>query len=282
MINITGTLIDRLKHTKFTRTQSKIADYFLNNQEKLAGLSSQDTAREIGVSEASLIRFCRIIGYEGFKDMKSQVYSMLVENAFTGLSISERMTQSREKFPHADPSLQFQTFMYQNMISVFSNSKEDFTRVTEILTSSQHKYIIGLRGCRGIALTFSRTLSFMLPNVICLNDGEGMSISRMQDAAENDAVIMFVFSRYYKTDIKYASLARRKGAKICLITDELSGPIHEYADLTLYVSTSSVSFFHSTIGAAVISEYISTLVSRTADYRQRIDERDEITSEQRL
>lgn len=99
MINITGTLIDRLKHTKFTRTQSKIADYFLNNQEKLAGLSSQEAAREIGVSEASLIRFCRIIGYEGFKDMKSQVYSMLVENAFTGLSISERMTQSREKFP---------------------------------------------------------------------------------------------------------------------------------------------------------------------------------------
>lgn len=271
-----------MKRTKFTKTQKKIADYFLDNQEKLGGLSSLEVSQEIGVSEASLIRFCRLIGYEGFKDMKSHVYSMLVENAFTGLSLGERLTQSTGKFMQTDPQIQFQSFMYQNMLSVFGNSPEDFSRATEILTSSQHKYIIGLRGCRGIALTFSRTLSFMLPNVTCLNDGEGMSVSRMQDATKNDAVIMFVFSRYYKTDMKYASLARRNGAKICLITNEINGPLQDSADLTLYVSTTGMSFFHSTIGASVISEYILTLVSRQADYRKRLEERDEITAEQRI
>ncbi len=267
---------------KFTSTQQKIADYFLNNQEKLGGLSSQEAANEIGVSDASVIRFCRLIGYEGFKDLKSQVYSMLVENAFTGLSLGERMIQSNEKFRQTDPAIQFQAFMYQNMLSVFSNSSEDFTRIIDILASSQHRYIIGLRGCRGLAMTFSRTLSFMLPNVICLNDGEGMSVSRMQDVNPDDAVIMFLFSRYYKTDLKYAELAHRNGAKLCLITDELNGPLQEYTDLTLYVSTTGMSFFHSTIGVSVISEYILTLLSRKIDYRQRLEDRDEITSYQRL
>ncbi len=281
-IIITGSLTDRLRHTKFTATQQKIADYFLNNQEKLAGLSSQEAAQEIGVSDASVIRFCRIIGYEGFKDLKSHVYNMLVENSFSGLTLGERMTQSNEKFQRIDPLIQFQSFIHQNMLSVFTNSREDFDRTAEILTSSNHKYIIGLRGCRGLAVSFSRLLTFMLPNVICLNDSEGMSLSRMQDVTDNDAVIMFVFSRYYKTDAKYLELAARNHAKVCLITDGTPEPLQKYTDLTLYVSTAGLSFFHSTIGAAVAAEYILTLIGRKVDYRQRLEERDELTADLRI
>lgn len=279
---MTGTLTDRLRHTKFTRTQQKIADYFLHNQERLAGLSSQEAAHEIGVSDASIIRFCRIIGYDGFKDLKSHVYNMLVENSFSGLSLGERMTQSTQKFQQIDPAIQFQSFIYQNILSVFTNSPEDFDRTTEMLITSAHKYVIGLRGCREIALTFSRTLSFMLPNTYCLNDSEGMSISRMQDVTENDAVIMFVFSRYYKTDTKYLELARKNHAKICLITNESDSPLQKYADVVLYVSTTGMSFFHSTAGAAIISEYILTLTSRKVDNMNRLEERDNLTADLRI
>ena len=119
---MTGSLTDRLRRTKFTSTQQKIADYFLNNQERLAGLSSQEAAQEIGVSDASIIRFCRIIGYEGFKDLKAHVFNMLVENSFSGLLLGERMTQSSQKFQQIDPMIQFQSFIYQNMLSAFTSS----------------------------------------------------------------------------------------------------------------------------------------------------------------
>lgn len=281
-ITITGTLTDRLRHTKFTRTQQKIADYFFNNQEKIAGLSSQEAASEIGVSDASVIRFCRIIGYDGFKDLKSHVYNMLVENSFAGLSLGERMAQSSEKFQKIDPMIQFQAFIQQNMLSAFTNSPEDIHKVVDTLAGSKHKYIIGLRGCRGLAMTFSRTLTFMLPNVIYLNDSEGMSLSRMQDVDENDAVIMFVFSRYYKTDEKYLETAKKNGAKTCLITNEFPEPLKKYTDTVLYVSTSGMSFFHSVLGAAALSEYILILTGQKVDYKARLDERDELTAYQRI
>ena len=278
----TGSLTERLRHTKFTSKQKKIADYFLNNQEKLAGLSSQEAAHEIGVSDASVIRFCRIIGYEGFKDLKAHVYNMLVENSFTGLSLGERMTQSSKKFQRIDPVIQFQSFIHQNMLSVFTNSNEDINRVSDMLISAENRYIIGLRGCGGTAMTFSRTLSLMLPNVTCLIDSEGTSIRRMQDVKENDAVIMFVFSRYYRNDEKYLELAHRNKAKICLITNESPEHLQKYADIKLYISTSGISFFHSATGASVIAEYILTLTSRKTDYRQRLEELDAITSDQRI
>ena len=262
--------------------QQKIADYFLNNQEKLAGMSSQEAAQAIGVSDASVIRFCRIIGYEGFKDLKAHVYNMLVENSFGGLTLGERMTQSTQKFQRIDPMIQFQAFIQQNMLSAFTNSPEDIHKVVDALTSAKHKYIIGLRGCRGLALTFSRTLTFMLPNVFYLDDGEGMSLSRMQDVDENDAVIMFVFSRYYKTDAKYLETAKRNGAAVCLITNEFPDPLKQYTDTVLYVSTSGMSFFHSVLGAAALSEYILILTGQEVDYKSRLDERDELTAYQRI
>lgn len=282
MFKITGSLTDRLRHTKFTRTQQKIADYFLSNQEKLAGLSSQEASSEIGVSDASVIRFCRIIGYEGFKDLKSHVYNMLVENSFAGLSLTERMTQSTGKFNAQDTLINFQALVQQNFLSVFRNSTEDINRVADTLIAAKHRYIIGLRGCRGLAMTFSRTLTFMLPNVIYLNDGEGMSLSRMQDVNEDDAVLMFVFSRYYKTDEKYLETARKNGAKICLITNEFPEPLNHYTDTVLYVSTLGMSFFHSIIGASALSEYILILAGQKTDYKTRLNERDELTAYQRI
>ena len=93
---------------------------------------------------------------------------------------------------------------------------------------------------------------------------------------------MFVFSRCYKTDVKYLELAKKNGAKICLITDDLHKPLQNFADITIYVATSGISFFHSTIGAVTAAEYILTLVSRRTDYRQRLEERDDFTSDLRI
>lgn len=280
MINI---LTHKIKNASLTKTQRKIADYFLYNQEKIGALSSMDIAQEIGVSDASIIRFSRAIGYDGFADLKKHVYNMLVENTFAGLSLSGRMKQSNEKFRGCDTFPQFQNLMLQNLLSTFSgNSMEKLDRIADFLLMSRHRYIIGMRGCKGIAVSFSRLLGFMLPNVIRLLDGECTSLSALQDADKEDAVLMFVFTRYYKIDIRYLELASKRNAKIFLVTNDTTGPLHVYADIVLLVSTTNMSFFHSTIGAAVVAEYLLTLISCGVDCRDRIEERDEITGEQRL
>lgn len=41
-------------------------------------MSSMDVAKEIGVSDASIIRFARAIGYLGFTDLKNDIYNSLI------------------------------------------------------------------------------------------------------------------------------------------------------------------------------------------------------------
>lgn len=277
-------LAEKIKSANLTKTQRMIADYFINNQERIGSLSSMEVAQEIGVSDASIIRFSRAIGFEGFADLKENIYHMLVENAFSGLSLTERMEQNSEKYDgEKDLAGQFQQIMTQNMMAAFrNNSMDDFEKLVEYIIKAQSKYIIGLRGCRGIATDFSRLLSFMLPGVRCLTDGECVSIHSLQDVNEDDVVLMFAFSRFYKMDLGYLDMAKRYGAKICLVLNDLSGPLNSYADLILLSSTGNMSFFNSKIGAEVIAEYLLTLIGRRVDYKARIQERDELLSSQRL
>ena len=163
-------MLTELKICHSLRHNEKSPTIF-GNQERIGNLSSFEVAREIGVSDASIIRFCRILGYEGFKDLKNQLYSMLVENVSTGLSLSERMIQSSEKFQKSDPMIQFQTLAQQNILSTFRNNEKDLETVSELLISAKNRYVIGMRGCKGLATGFGRLLGFMLPNVKCLFDG---------------------------------------------------------------------------------------------------------------
>lgn len=280
---MTNILAEKIKNVDLTKTQEKIAKYFIRNQERIGSLSSIEAAKEIGVSDASIIRFSRAIGYEGFADLKADIYNALVENAYPGLSLTERMNQSTLQYSGEDVDAQFLDLMQKNLSNSFhQNETSKYNQAAELLANARKSYIIGLRGCRGIAAQFSRLMSFMLPNVCCIQDSECVSISALQDAGDDDVVLMFVFARYYKIDIQYLELAKKCGAKICLITDEIVSPLVGYADVILQAETEHMSFFNSTLGAVMIGEYLLTLISRKVNFQTRIQERDIVTEYQRL
>ena len=173
--------------------------------------------------------------------------------------------------------------MQQNLDSVFRDNHLDyFHKIAEYLMAAENRYVIGMRGCKGIAVEFGRLLSFMLPGVHTVIDAECTSINMLQDAKPGDALVMFVFSRFYKIDEKYLEMAKKRDVRICLVTNDVTGPLCKFADIVLMAATENTSFFHSTIAVEMISEYLLSLVSSRADYRERIRERDEVTQSQRM
>ena len=54
-------LIRSIQNADLTRQQQKIADYFVKNQNRVCTMSLIKVAREIGVSDASVVRFARAV-----------------------------------------------------------------------------------------------------------------------------------------------------------------------------------------------------------------------------
>ena len=276
-------LAERIKNTELTKKQRIIGDYFIKNQERIGNLSALDIASEIGVSDASIIRFSKAIGFEGYADLKNKIYDMLVENSSNKIPLTERMRINYEKLKDGDVTEQFIQKIQDNISDVFShNSLEDFETIANAMVNGKRRYVIGLRGCKGTAIGFGRLLSFMMPNVTAIIDSECTSISLIQDLKEGDVVLMFVFSRFYKIDLEYLKFAKKNGAQIYLVINDVASILSSYADDILIVPTDSMNFCHSTTALNVITEYLITLISRKCEFKERIDTRDQITEDQRL
>ena len=65
-----------------TRTEKAVAAYLLTNFKSLPFETAASVARKIGVSEASIGRYCRAIGFRHFKDLKASLQSDLGDRAW--------------------------------------------------------------------------------------------------------------------------------------------------------------------------------------------------------
>ena len=64
----------RIQQAQLTKCQHRIADYFLKNRNRICRMTSLAIAQEVGVSDASVIRFSRAVGYTGFADLRESLY----------------------------------------------------------------------------------------------------------------------------------------------------------------------------------------------------------------
>lgn len=53
-----------------TNTEMKVANYVLDNYEEVLNANITELAENAGVSDASVVRFCKSLGYKGYQDFK--------------------------------------------------------------------------------------------------------------------------------------------------------------------------------------------------------------------
>lgn len=281
-------IADRIKNVTLTKAQQKIADYFIRNPELVGMCSSMEVATEIGVSDASIIRFSRAIGYDGFTDLKNDIYNNMAMRATDGinsLSMSERFDMNRKKFQdHSSRQDYLKITEYNLKKTMQENSDDRFEAIIDSLLTAKHRYIVGFRGCLPVASQFVWLLRFSLDHVIFVSDEGPGGIGILQDVAPQDTVVFFSVSRYYKSDLRAALLARRRGARVFVITDSLLSPLVADADDYIIAETRQMSFFHSMLSLNMVGEY---LVSRVAQqqkdtYREKVEERDRLSEDLRV
>jgi DNA-binding MurR/RpiR family transcriptional regulator len=63
----------------FKPAERSVAQFVLDNAERVMQMSISEAARDIGVGESTVIRFCRAMGYKGYQEFKLRLAQDLVE-----------------------------------------------------------------------------------------------------------------------------------------------------------------------------------------------------------
>ena len=58
------------KYSKMTKSEKRIADYFLEQKRDLQLTSITELAEQCSVADSTIFRFCKMLGYNGYNDFK--------------------------------------------------------------------------------------------------------------------------------------------------------------------------------------------------------------------
>ncbi|MFT7791491.1 UNVERIFIED_CONTAM: MurR/RpiR family transcriptional regulator, partial [Escherichia coli] len=69
----------RSYYARLSEKEKKIADYILENPEKIIHSTINELAEDLGVADATVFRFCKRIGFKGYQAMKIALASEVIE-----------------------------------------------------------------------------------------------------------------------------------------------------------------------------------------------------------
>lgn len=212
----------------FSPVGQKIAKAILDDPERVVDVSIQQLAREISVSEASIVRFCRTLGLEGFSDLKMA----LLKNAAP--------TQIPSVFEEIDENDSMEAVarnvFVRNLNTLqIAMQRLDFGAVTaaaELLRDAKKIVILGSAASASIAENFYIHLFRVGFPASVETDGEFMQVAAHM-ADEHTVFIAVSRGGRTKAVVNAFEEARRHGAKTISITANDNTPLARASDIPI-------------------------------------------------
>lgn len=260
-------LRDLIAKSNLTKTQHFIGEYILDNSADVCFMTSTEIANTLSVSESSVIRFSRSLGFIGFSEFQKFLrkgYQDKVSDISSSITSPAEKFRSRSKLGKDSKFLQkhfknvadhLEEIFIQNSVSTFH---EAATKIIE----SNHKYILASRANQGLGNFFYLYLTQMLNDVDFISMGAMSPFDHLCHISSEDCLIAFSFPRYSNTDDLALQMAADAGATIIVITDKPSASLAKYATILFTVRCDSNPFFNSFIGPQFVSEALLDTISR--------------------
>jgi len=286
---MTSEFLELCKDVKLTKSEKALADYILANFREVCFLTSTELAEKIGISHSSVIRFSKDLGFNGFSAFQQEIrrqYDAYLENHDEAITVPvDKLSKSLAKLSQDNIAEALHDMTRNNLqYTMLNNSTASMEAVAEAIVNADMKYIVGHRGCAGVASFLQIILRDTLPGVFANESNSLNAFDFLADIKEDDVLIVISFPRYNKQAKMAAQLAHEAGATVIVMTDSPTAPIAGYADHLVLSSVGSLTFFNSQVGPMFAAEMLCSYVCKRvgAENEKRLKLVDKYTKEMEL
>ena len=226
----------RIAQGNMAKGARRIADYVLAQPDEIVRMSVTELAEAVGVSEGSVINFCRGIGLSGFQHLK--------------LSLARETVQSVQ-FIHEDIAREddidticrkvFHSGIQALRDSLSVLDPKALTRAVDAIRTAKRVEIYGIGSSAPIAEdTHYRMLRIGLDARVVIDSHiQAISASRCDPDV---AVLTISHSGATHETVAATRLAKEAGARTIVITNFARSPVQAYADVVLFTMARETRF----------------------------------------
>lgn len=262
-------LVRKIQSMTLTRTDAEIAEYILAHLSTIGFQTSTTMAEEIGVSDTSVIRFIRKLGFKGYADFRSEMNARTarqIDRAQPDLTPGEKYLRTLEHLGSSSLISDVSQYTLNNLQKSYAQLDQGMVeQIVDILLSSDRKYIAGFRGTACCAQYMASKLLFLTPHVVPILHADATAVENLLDITERDCLFLYSFPRYSEIARPLMEIARESGAKVILMTDRRTSPLANKADVVVTAQVDGLGFTNSYVAPLSLSEVILLSVSGRKD-----------------
>ena len=259
------------QYTRLSKGQKLIAQYILNNYDKVAFMTACKLGETVGVSESTVVRFANALGYSGYPKLQAALQE-LIKNKLTTVQRVEMANDYSDENTILNKILKGDIDNIRETLEEIDG--EAFQEAVSRLLKARKIYILGMRTSFVVAQYLGFYLGIILDNVHTVRMDMGDAFEQIVRIGEDDVVIAFSFPRYSKKSFQLVKYAKDKGAKVISITDSLFAPIASVSDNTLIVKSNMASFVDSLGPAMSVANALAVAVGmkEKEDIKEHFDD----------
>lgn len=240
-----------------TPNEKKIADYISKSGGRVLTYTEDEMAKALKISNATVSRFWRKIGFKNFKDFKNTYKkSMDITPANKLENIVEQIDSS------AIWAQMMTTSMKHLEITVAHFNEDAFHAVIQTISRVKTVYIYAPGPAEGLGDLLNYRLSrFGLNLKILPKSGHEMYESLVHFSSD-DMLFMFGFVKLHPESNVLLDHAKKLGMKSIVLTDCLVSDFNTKCDYWLFASRGELWEFHSMIAPTFVIENIIIAVGK--------------------
>lgn len=216
-----GTRIKRLQQGNVTKSYKKLITYLEKaDYQDIIYLSITEFAEAVGLAEATILRFCRALGFNGYQEFK----------------ISLAQNQEKDDFRRTE-ELDYMSDIMLDYQNAMQNCRKNMTAdvidtATNLILNAKTVSCFGVGNSYVVALELHNRLMRMGIHTQCEHDTHMQNIL-CSTCGENDLLIVFSISGQTKDTLEVTALAKHYGMQVITVTCHDKSPLTRYADLVI-------------------------------------------------
>lgn len=217
----------RMRQEGMTGNESRIVDWLLMPGNLQTRPAIKDVARSLAVSEAMIVKVAKLLGFSGFRQLRSALDAYFIH--------SEHVLPSELAFDEAPQDVVNKVFNISLRTIMEGQSivnAEEIHRAARCFWQAKQRDLYGAGGSNAICADMQH--KFLRIGVRCQTYGDAHLMAMSAALLQPGDVVLVVTHSGHTSDIEaVAQLAKNNGAQVICITHSPQSPIARLADFII-------------------------------------------------
>ncbi len=233
----------RERFSDFTNAEKAIASFMLTHLADLPFETAASIAGRVGVSQMTVGRFLRTLGYGKLSELKEELRNDPGPQRYLVSDRAAALDRVRLGDSGLKESLDAEI---ASLVSVYEQvGGPAWNRAVAHLASADGVYVTGFQTLAGIAADFAARMEYLRPGVRMLDGRDGTFSALFAGADKTPCLVLLEMRRYTRLSHLLAHKAVERGVALIIICDSFCYWARDYTDLVLSIRTETRMFWDS-------------------------------------